>query len=439
MPYETDERLKGFLDTNQLHREQMCRAVLEIDKRFSEVRPRHPRGGPDGGRDIEAVYRQAQRAYGGIGFVNQANDSSEQKKRIYTKFREDLASALGADPRPEVFVFFTNLNLSIGEKDGLIADARQSGITYCEIFDRERIRISLDAPDGFSIRFQYLGLPLSEEEQASFFARWGDDIQSLIANGFQRLERSLDRILFLQEAADVLTTLTLVFELDREYSANEIGHFRAFCRMHLKEIKHDIFGVLFGASDKSDRMSKGDGRHALAGLPGIAHGISGGQWEQYVGTAEERASDNTEKYEQVCSSSSVGMEMVRLISARYTHDDFIRLRPRLALKDIDEAMIMPIINQGLADKLRAIHVYANGYKLHDIQREDFRIDATAFDTSIPVEFTEDELGDPWVRVRPTSASAFSLSFYERTPKRLFLSPETVDTLSLPRRPKEGSS
>jgi hypothetical protein len=181
VPYTTDERLKSYLDTNQLGREQMCGAALAIDKRFSEVRPRHPRGGPDGGRDIEAVYRQAQLAYGAIGFVNQANDSGEQKRRINKKFSEDLASAIGADPRPEVFVFFTNLNLTIGEKDALIAEARHAGITYCDTFDRERIRISLDGPDGFSIRFQYLGLALSEAEQASFFARWGDDIQSLVA------------------------------------------------------------------------------------------------------------------------------------------------------------------------------------------------------------------------------------------------------------------
>ena len=44
MPYQTDERLKSYLDTNQLHREQMCRALLSIDKRFTDVRPRHPRG-----------------------------------------------------------------------------------------------------------------------------------------------------------------------------------------------------------------------------------------------------------------------------------------------------------------------------------------------------------------------------------------------------------
>lgn len=199
---------------------------------------------------------------------NQANDSNEHKKRINAKFSEDLASALGAELKPEVFVFFTNLNFTSGEKDALIAEARSAGITYCDIFDRERIRISLDSPDGFAIRSQYLALPLSEEEQASFFARWGDDIQSLVASGFQRLERTLDRILFLQEANDVLTELTFLFELDREYLASEIGHFRAFCLLNLKEIKYDIFGVVFGSSDRADRMSPDycDYPRALSGI-----------------------------------------------------------------------------------------------------------------------------------------------------------------------------
>jgi hypothetical protein len=39
---------------------------------------------------------------------------------------------------------------------------------HCEVVDRERMRIALDSPDGFSIRFQYLDIPLSEAEQASF-------------------------------------------------------------------------------------------------------------------------------------------------------------------------------------------------------------------------------------------------------------------------------
>ena len=111
MPYQTDERLKNYLDTNQLQRERMCRAILAIDKRFSEVRPRHPRGGPDGGRDIQAIYREEQTTFGAVGFVNQANDSEEQKRTIKKKFIDDLESASSADIEPKVFIFFTNINL----------------------------------------------------------------------------------------------------------------------------------------------------------------------------------------------------------------------------------------------------------------------------------------------------------------------------------------
>ncbi len=42
MSYLTDERLKSYLDTNQLHREQLCLALLALDNRFTNVRPRHP-------------------------------------------------------------------------------------------------------------------------------------------------------------------------------------------------------------------------------------------------------------------------------------------------------------------------------------------------------------------------------------------------------------
>ena len=104
MPYQTDEHLKSYLDTNQIHREQMCRAVLAIDKRFTDVRPRHPRGGPDGGRDIEAIFRKEHKTYGAVGFVNQANDSNKQKTKIRKKFKEDLESALNVEEKPAVFI-----------------------------------------------------------------------------------------------------------------------------------------------------------------------------------------------------------------------------------------------------------------------------------------------------------------------------------------------
>ncbi len=433
MPYDTEEHLKNYLDTNQLNRERMCRAVLAIDKRFSDVRPRHPRGGPDGGRDMEAIYRNDQRTFGAVGFVNQANDSAEQKRTIRAKFVEDLENALSVDPNPAVFVFFTNISLTIGEKEGLVAEAKARGLAYCDIFDRERIRIALDSTDGFAIRFQYLGLSLSEPEQASFFAKWGDDIQSVISTGFQRIERTLERLLFLQEAANVLSGLTLRFELDRTYPARDIGHFRVFCYMHLKEPKLRIFGVLFGSSDKSNRMRSD---LDFASQPaGIKHGISGGQWEEHIDLEAESLPDplgdnEPAKYEQAGSSSSVGMDPVTFIWIRYRHDEsLIRYLPRLNFRDIDEASFMPILNKSLAEKIKAIHVYANGYKLQEIGSSDFGIDLEPFDPEIPAQFTKEELMDPWVRIRPKSASVFSISFSDQTPKRLFSSRQTHDSLA----------
>src|SRR5579884_2445417 len=255
MPYDTDERLKNYLDTNQMHREQMCLAVIRNDRRFSDVRPRHPRGGPDGARDIEAVFKGVQRVFGAVGFQNQANDSEEYKKKAIKKFRDDLKEALEQEPKPEVFVFLTNVNLTAGEKDDLVADAKGRGLAHAEVFDRERIRIVLDGADGFSIRFQYLDIPLSEEDQATFFARWGDDIQSLISDGFGAMQKSLNRIHFLQEATLPLTHLTSVLELDREYSGAEIGHFRAFAVMQLRAHVHGLFSFMFGATDNSRRSN----------------------------------------------------------------------------------------------------------------------------------------------------------------------------------------
>lgn len=427
MPYQTDERIKSYLDTNQLHREQMCRAILSIDQRYTDVRPRHPRGGPDGGRDLEAIYREDQTAYGAVGFVNQANDSSEQKKSIQGKFESDLKSALSANKQLSAFVFFTNINLTIGEKESLIDKAKVSNINHCEIFDRERIRIALDTPDGFSIRFQYLNIPLSEEEQASFFAKWGDDIQQVISSGFKKIENGINRLLFLEESSNPLHHFTISFELKEKYPAEEIGHFRAFCSMYLKEIKQNIFGIIFGSSDRSNRMRSDIKEDFTLEVSGIKYGISSGQWENYIDLEETTADDEAdEKFKQVGSSSSIGKDEVEFIGISYRKDSFIRYMPTISLKDLDEAMFLPILNKSLAEKVKAIHIYSDGYKIQELDLDDFSIDSSKFDPHIPAKFTDEELIDPWVRIRPSNfSSAFHISFFEKTPKRMFM-PEQVE-------------
>lgn len=413
----------------------MCRAILAIDKRFSDVRPRHPRGGPDGGRDIEAVYRGDQIAYGAVGFVNQANDSAEQKRSITAKFSDDLKNAVSSNEKPKVFVFFTNINLTIGEKEALVNEVKQSNISFCDILDRERLRIALDSPDGFAIRFQYLNISLSEAEQASFFARWGDDIQSVISTGFQRIESTLNRVLFFQEASDPLTHFTLSFELNKKYTADEIGHFRLFCSMYLKEPKHNILSILFGSSDKSNRMRKETDAPFTEQQKGIKYGVSGGQWEHYIelepaslDKKNEGPEESKERYKCVGSSSSIGRDEIEFLPLSYSKDSFIRFAPVITLRDLDDAMFLPMINQSLAEKVKAVHVYANGYKLQEINSSDFYVDIDKFDPNIPAKFDQDELRDPWTRIRPISSSAFHIRFFEVTPQRMFIPIQVVNSL-----------
>jgi hypothetical protein len=431
MPYDTDERLKNYLDTNQLHREQMCLAILSIDKRFSDVRPRHPRGGRDGGRDIEAVFREDQIAYCAVGFMNQVNDSAEQKKAIIGKFGLDLNSAIEAEPKPKTFIFLTNINLTIGEKDELIESAKKKGILFCEILDRERLRIALDGPDGFSIRFQYLNIPLSEAEQASFFARWGDDIQSVISTGFQRVENTLKRILFLHEAHDVLEILTISFQLDKNYSADEINHFRLFCILQLKEPKQNILSILFGASDKRNRMQ--NDLDFSTQPSGVKNGIGTGQWEKHINLEADEEADiqngkGKRRYVSVGSGAGIGKNEVESIGISYHKGSLIRFDPSIVLRDLDEAMFLPFMNKSLADKIKSIYVYSNGYKLKEVNRSEFYIDDNKIEPDFPVKFTDEELADQWVSIRPNNASAFNIRFFEETPLRMFVPTLIKDTI-----------
>lgn len=446
MAYETDERLKGYLDTNQLHREQLCLAVLALDKRFTSVRPRHPRGGPDGGRDLEALFRSKELAYGAVGFVNQAADVEEKKKTIRTKFGDDLHSAWEADPRPSAFVFFTNVNFTAGEKSVLVNSAKAKGFTFCDILDRERLRIALDGPDGFAARFQFLNIAMSESEQASFFAKWGDEIQSVIATGFQEVHSTLSQLLFLQEATRPLLNLHVQFKLDREYEASEIGHFRAFCSIYLREPKLGILGLLIGAADKAHRF-RNDIREKRDDPSGIASGIGSGQWkvawepslqQADMSQLDEKSKVDAdadadaincevddieyEKYVPIGCGSAVGAAKVRQVVISYSTSSFIRYEPVLSLIDFDDCMLLPILNKSLAERLEGIRIYANGYILLDVDRSGLTIDTSGFDMELGRIFSENELADPWVRIRPVEfASAFDLSFADRVPVRMFKS------------------
>jgi hypothetical protein len=426
MPYDTDERLKSYLDTNQLRREQMCLAVLAIDKRFTNVKPRHPRGGRDGGRDIEATLQGSQKVFGAVGFVNQADDSDRNKSASKKKFESDLGSALEANPQLAGFVFFTNVNLTVGEEDELISAAKNKNVGYCEIFDRERLRISLDSPDGLSIRFQFLDLELSRAEQAAFFARWGDDIQSVIAHGFGEMKTVLNRMQFLYESGSVLDHFVVVTELDREYIPSEIGHFRLFCSLALKEPKNNIFSIEFGTTDNVSRVKAKVESDLDRRQSGVGRGMCGGQWEARLVEGSSAAKEEEIPYEETSSFTHVGLRTIGSLKAEFGYDSFIRTGPYLCLKDLDDCIFAIFVNESLAKKIRKIHVFGNEYKLLELDERNFRIDTGFKDFEPKLTFSGEELQDKWVRLM-ADIGPFHLSFSSTTPVRLFEPDRVADS------------
>ena len=75
------------------------------------------------------------------------------------------------------------------------------------------------------------------------------------------------------------------------------------------------------------------------------------------------------------------------------------------------------MNKSLADKLKAIRVYSNQYKLAEYSCDSVPIEACR-GFKIPMIFAEEELADPRVRIMH-GISAFDITFTEKTPFRTF--------------------
>jgi hypothetical protein len=203
----------------------MCLAVLSLDRRYSDLLPRRPKGGPDGGRDIQGSFR-GEPVWGAVGFRNQVSDSPEDKSEARKKFTSDLDVALKEKPDLNGFAFFTNVDLTPAESQVLESHARSKGISHVDIYGRERIRIALDSPEGLAFRFQYLQIPLSDAEQAAFFARFGSDIEALITREFGQVDSKLNRLEFLHECQKPLRRLGIALDFARPLSPEELGQYR---------------------------------------------------------------------------------------------------------------------------------------------------------------------------------------------------------------------
>ncbi len=370
------------------------------DKRFSAVTPRHPRGGPDGGRDIEAIFQNARKAFGAVGFVNSACDSATEKVEVRNKFKADLMRALSADNSLQVFVFFTNVSLTVGEKEDLVALAKAKGIKVAEVFDRERFRIALDSPEGLGLRVQYLSILLSDSEQAAFFARWGSGLEQLITESMQAVDSRLDRMEFFQEQNRALTGLSFHFKLRRQVPRHEMPHFRALLVMMFAQTL-PMPTLNIGVCDDNNFWQKSSGDSD----PGI-FGIS---WSQ-----------TTEEKPQILKRSiSVRSDPLSQISGTLNNDDFFgRAILGKDLKDLDRNMFVFFVDAAVAGLIDQALVVANQYIVWRADRSELRFDDHVPTIEWPIELTSAQLATPWKRVMAEIGSP-RIDFSLLTPKRLY--------------------
>jgi hypothetical protein len=244
----TDERLKSMLNGNQPSRERLCLGILALDRNYNDVQPRRPEGGPDGSRDIECT-RLGEKCYGAVGFKNSVCDSQQDKKDISKKFRDDVLAARGANSEVKSFVFFCNIDMSPSEVNRLKKFANKHDFTQVDIYWRERIRHALDSPEGLALRYQYLGLNLSDAEQAAFFARYGKELEDLLHGRFDRIEKKIDAIEFSRWRTGYIRKLKLdiQFKEDIDSNHNAPEHFRIAL-----ELKGDLYeerSIIIGGRD----------------------------------------------------------------------------------------------------------------------------------------------------------------------------------------------
>lgn len=165
--------------------ERMCADVLRLEG-FQVVDPQSPLGGPDGGKDI-LCERDGLTFVAASHFPHQPISFARSKK----KFSDDLAGALKHGRN--AFIFMTNQQLAPTERAALERLAASKG-KRCRIMHREHLRVILDSPQGYAVRFRHLRIGMTPEEQAAYFAASGQSTATALTEQTRAIHRLAQRI-----------------------------------------------------------------------------------------------------------------------------------------------------------------------------------------------------------------------------------------------------
>ncbi|WKW12841.1 hypothetical protein Strain138_002151 [Pseudogemmatithrix spongiicola] len=393
---DTEERLRSWLDGNQPARERLCLHLLSLDRRFTQIKPVQPKGGPDGGRDLEARFDNIGPARGGIGFRNSPSDSSTDFRWVKSKLADDLSSALTNEPRLVAFAFFTNVRLTVGQRQKLEELARTKTTAQLELYDRERMRVLLDGVEGLAARYQFLQIPLSAPEQAAFFSRWGSDLEAMVTRSFTKVDERLRRIEFLQESQRPLTQLAFHIVLASATPISDLPHVRAM--LHISRFTGDLrrnrwnLAVCNNSPDRS--------------LPSCGQGpcVGGAFWHEDAATP-------------LGTFASTWPDPFRIIASHGGVSAWLDDSQLSRLADLDEASFAFFMNRKLWERVGRIDIFANDYLVWTASVSELSDDPPNAQPELPWQFSADELADEWVRVMPRGYTG-SLNFTSSTPLRL---------------------
>ena len=172
-------------------RERLCAALLPALGPYSKCELRRPKGGPDGGRDIEAFFCESTQAWAGIGFRNGGGNDANARKWASKKFASDLGRALEVNPSLSAFAFLTNVDLSPSIVTKLKTSAYELGVSNVDVFHLENLRFALDSAEGLIARLQFLDIPMTNTEQAALVSKYGAALQDAVCERFDKVDRTL--------------------------------------------------------------------------------------------------------------------------------------------------------------------------------------------------------------------------------------------------------
>ncbi|MFO0867105.1 MAG: hypothetical protein U0744_21095 [Gemmataceae bacterium] len=226
-PYiaDTDYQLRTAALT-QHDTERLSADLLRLSSRYTEIKPRLPLGGPDGGRDIEAVLDGHQVLWAASGFRKMVDDGTADKNWLDRKFKTDVDRMLKENPGLKAIAFFTNVHCTPAELKALEVYATSKGMQFVDIFTRERIRLELDSVPGLVYRLRYLRIPMNVEEKNAFFDRFGIQLRSSVNARFDALDSHLRRVQFELDCQKPLRHIRLALRLKDDATPADLVQFR---------------------------------------------------------------------------------------------------------------------------------------------------------------------------------------------------------------------